>query len=85
MAGLAIWLLLILTILYEVYFLYQVRIKINSQEPPDHPVHVIKVDDSALSKAAQRFNAANNYTFTETNIPDPFALQIKLLGPGNGQ
>lgn len=82
LARILIWTVLGVAIAYQVYYLYGVRNKINAQEPPDHPVHVIKVDQVNLAKAAKRYKDSLNFSFALPALRDPFALNIPLKGVG---
>ena len=75
--GVAAWIVLGAVIGYEGYYLYGVRVTISSQEAVGVPLNLPKINQDALKQATVRFDFANGYVFTESKIPDPFALDIQ--------
>ena len=65
--------IVILTLAYEVFFLYGTYQGLNAQSAAAmRRTQVVRIDLNALDKAASRYKAANQYVAPAENIPNPF-------------
>ena len=74
------WTALFLVIAYEIFFLDGVKQNVGQQVPVVQPQHIMKIDQTALGIAAQRYQTDNAFNFTPTPVANPFGLNIKPAG-----